>query len=151
MKRFISILLLIFILLAPFNGLAVNAPSPTMKNLIQFKPQVEFEFLTQKLTTLDLEYWEPFKLFNEYMEGKEEFAHTFHLDEALILFITEPLEVVEARLMFQYEELNFVYGIFVTEEEYVYVRQGVVIENGNVLFDLSEIHGNTIMFVLSNY
>ena len=151
MKKFISILLLI-LLLIPYNGhAAINVQSPTMKSLIQFKPEVEFEFLTQKLTTLDLEYWEPFKLFNEYMEDKEEFAHTFHLDEALILFITEPLEVVEARLMFQYKELNFVYGIFITEEEYVYIRQGVVVENGNVLFDLSEIEGTTIMFVLSNY
>lgn len=150
MKKFIAIFLLLSILLIPFNGQAAGVPSPSLKSLIWFKPEIKFEFLNQKLTNLDLEYWEPFKVFNEYIED-EELIKTFHLDVALILFITGPLEMVEAKLIVEYKETNIVYGIFITEEEYAYVRQGIVTENGNVLFDLSEITGNTVMFVLSNY
>lgn len=148
MKKLFSILLLIVMLCVPFNSLA-GTPSPTIKSLYKFNPAIKFEFLDQRLINLDLNYWEPFMILQEFDENND--WHRYHLDEGFILFLDKPYEIVEVTFPIPYSELTTIYGVFITEEERTFVTYGIVTEKGSVLFDFSYLPvEDIIMFVVSN-
>ena len=151
MKKLITLILLLITLIAPLNTNAVSAPSPSLKSLYHFQPEIEFDFLDQKLTNLDLQYWEPYKILEEEMPSinwKEDYT----IDESLILYLKEEYETIEMSFPLLYnDQEDLVYGIFITEDEHTFIRQGTVTEIGTVIFYMSYIDNTTIMYIVSNH
>ena len=147
MKKLISILLLMIMIVIPFNVSA--AKSPSLKDYYRFDPTVKFEFLDQKYTNLDLAYWEPFKLLKEFNEETD--WTKYHIDDGFIIFLTDKRETEEVTFPLPYNETDIVFGIFITEEERWYVEYGIVSEIGTVIFDFGYLPPETlIMYVVSN-
>lgn len=149
MKKLFAIILMLVLLVFPFSARA-SIPSPDIKSLIHINPVIEFDFISQTKTNLDLNYWEPFMILKDYNPEIEWDNYSF--DEALILYLNQKYETVEITFPFLYPEETYVYAVIVTEEEYTFVIPGIVTEIGSVIFDFSYLDSETcIMFIVSNH
>lgn len=144
MKKIINFLLIILILITPFEAYAAEITSPSLKGLIKIVPAINFDFITSEKTNLDLNFYKPEQLAKYFFDENK----NYELEEGLILYIEHKMEAVEFFLLNKYNEENIIYGIFLNEEEIAYVIQAVVTEAGSLIFDLSPLDPENTIFTL---
>lgn len=147
MKKLILFIMIFIMLLIPATGNAVT--SPVLKDLYHFNPEIEFDFLDQTKTTLDLEYWEPFKFLKELDEDIE--PNAYHIDDAFVLYLKEEYKAIEIVFPIPYETDVTIFGVIFTEEEECFITGRIITSTGSVVFNFETVPPEkVIMYIVSN-
>lgn len=153
MKKLLAFFLTALIALFGIVPAAVAAGSPTSAKLIWSKPVIEYHMLDYEVnwkeilnkTFLDSQFVDNVNLLTEDM-----FLDGWVLDEALKVTLDQQYEDVEWCFTHKYNADERVVLVFInTNFNIVNVREGVTLENGNVLFDFRDLPQETLyMFVI---
>lgn len=140
-KNFLSICLIVILFLSSISYASVPSPKIQVANI----KGIPTEFVPYDLSTrypiITLQF--------NYLLTKG-LGPNFHIDEALILTLdNNSYQLVTFYFPTQYPTSCSVMAIFLGRN--IWVRTGVVEEDGSVTFDMTEISGTKVeMFVFSN-
>lgn len=135
MKKFLSILFIFALLVFPFSANA-EIPSPDMKSLIHIEPVIEFDYVDPYNTEGENNPLAPFAECNILKVNWDKYEE-ITLDEMIVLHLTQEYTNVEFTFPLAYIEGTDVTAVIATEKNYTYFINGIVTENGSVVFDLS--------------
>lgn len=126
-----------------------SVPSPTLESLYTFKPDVNYVLFEPNPM---LFMWSPHNPWNILREWSDEIdVNQFHLDDAFILYLNEPLHQLEITFIYTYNKEHTIYAIFIDTENTAYVVPGYITSCGTVIFDITQIPAEeVIMYVMSN-
>ena len=141
MKKLLSIYLIITILFV--SGFAA-APSPNIQHLYKTVPEIEitiYENLAKTVYPVIMLYCK------DYL--KAGLGSNAHIDEAFILHLNnQSYQLVTFYFPTLYVNCNVMAVFFGSN---IWVRTGILTEDGSVIFDMTEIKGREVeMFVFSN-
>lgn len=147
MKRYAAICILIMLVL-PFVAYG-SAPSPTLEALYTFKPDVDYVLFDPNPMLFMWSPHNPWTILSNWDNDID--IGRFHLDDALILYLTEPLPQVEVQFVLTYHETNTIYAIFIDSNNTPYISQGTITSCGTVIFDMVGVPAEeVIMYVMSD-
>ena len=147
MKKLLSICLLIMLML-PFLAYG-NAPSPTLESLYTFKPDVDYVLYDPNPMVFMWSPHNPWSILEELSDEPD--VNKFHMDDALILYLTEPIETLQVTFVLLYPQTSTIYAIFIDTINNHYLCKGDIQEDGSVIFNTSEVPAEeVIMYVMSD-
>lgn len=143
MKRIICMLLAFSML---FVSIAYGeAPSPSVDRIFIVNPPIAF---TTDVDISSTVYPVVVKYYNAFLVMG--LGSNFQLDQIAILYPDSPYQLVNFTFPIYYPQTCGVMAVFFGSG--IWIRTGMILENGSVTFDMTEIYGDEVeMFVFSNY